>query len=322
MIRGKTNDRAVPSERRVVVTGAAGLIGQNLIPRLKADGFTNIMAIDKHRANSAILHELHPDIRLIVTDLASDDGLQDMLSGADALVIGHAQIGGTDPEAFTTNNITATKRLVEAAKAAKVPFLIHISSSVVNSVALDFYTESKKAQEAIVVASGMPCVILRPTLMFGWFDRKHLGWLARFMARAPLFPVPGHGRYMRQPLYAGDFCAIIVACLNRRPTGAYNISGLDRIDYIDLIRRLRDTLRLNIPIVKVPYWLFSGMLTAYAMVDKNPPFTTDQLKALATPEVFETIDWPEIFGVTATPLLEALAETYQHPRYAEIVLEF
>ena len=31
--------------------------------------------------------------------------------------------------------------------------------------------------------------------MFGWFDRKHLGWLARFMTRAPVFPVPGHGRY-------------------------------------------------------------------------------------------------------------------------------
>ena len=35
--------------------------------------------------------------------------------------------------------------------------------------------------------------ILRPTLMFGWFDRKHLGWLARFMQKAPVFPihVPG-----------------------------------------------------------------------------------------------------------------------------------
>ena len=62
--------------------------------------------------------------------------------------------------------------------------------------------------------------------MFGWFDRKHLGWLARFMARAPRFPIPGHGRYLRQPLYAGDFCDIVIACLERRITGVYNISGL------------------------------------------------------------------------------------------------
>ena len=41
--------------------------------------------------------------------------------------------------------------------------------------------------------------------MFGWFDRKHLGWLARFMCRVPVFPIPGSGEYLRQPLYVGDF---------------------------------------------------------------------------------------------------------------------
>ena len=27
--------------------------------------------------------------------------------------------------------------------------------------------------------------------MFGWFDRKHLGWLSRFMSKVPIFPIPG-----------------------------------------------------------------------------------------------------------------------------------
>jgi len=31
--------------------------------------------------------------------------------------------------------------------------------------------------------------------MFGWFDRKHLGWLSRFMKKVPVFPIPGHGHY-------------------------------------------------------------------------------------------------------------------------------
>ena len=49
---------------RIAVTGAAGLVGQNLIPRLKARGFTDIVAIDKHPANTAILRRLHPDIHV------------------------------------------------------------------------------------------------------------------------------------------------------------------------------------------------------------------------------------------------------------------
>jgi nucleoside-diphosphate-sugar epimerase len=310
------------SRRRVVVTGAAGLVGQNLVPRLKARGFTDIVGIDKHAANSAIFRRLHPDVRLIEADLAKDDGWQDVLSGAEALVSGHAQIGGIDPDEFVANNITATERLIDAALRTKVPYLVQISSSVVNSAAVDAYTESKKAQERIAVESGIPCVVLRPTLMFGWFDRKHLGWLARFMARTPAFPVPGHGRYLRQPLYAGDFCDIIMACIERRITGAYNISGLERIDYIDLIRTLRGTLGLRRPIVKMPYPLFWTMLTTYAWFDKDPPFTAKQLEALVTPDVFEIIDWPGIFGTKATPLDEALRVTYLHPDYSKIMLEF
>ena len=40
-------------------------------------------------------------------------------------------------------------------------------------------------------------IILRPTLMFGWFDRKHLGWLSNLMVSFPLFPIPGKGQFIR-----------------------------------------------------------------------------------------------------------------------------
>lgn len=72
----------------------------------------------------------------------------------------------------------------------------------------------------------------------------------------------------------------------------------------------------------MPYELFRLMLASYALVDRNPPFTTKQLAALVTPEVFEVIDWPGIFGVRATPLRDAIMETFRDPRYAPITLEF
>src|SRR5262249_42381077 len=127
---------------------------------------------------------------------------------------------------------------------------------------------------------------------------------------------------LRQPLYAGDFCDIITTCLERRIEGVYNISGLQQIDYCDLIRILRDTLHLKTQIVKIPYGLFRVMLKAYNLVDKDPPFTSKQLEALVTPDLFEVIDWPRIFGVNPTPLTEALRETYLNPKYSNIVLEF
>src|SRR5882724_6153905 len=307
---------------KIALTGAAGLVGQNLIPRLKARGYTNIVALDKHKANTAILRRLHPDITVITCDLAKDDGWQAAVADADVVVFLHAQIGGLEEAAFTANNVTATARAIEAVR-VKAPYVIHLSSSVVESAADDWYVQSKEAQEKLVIGSGLPCVVLRPTLMFGWFDRKHIGWLARFMQKAPLFPVPGDGRYMRQPLYAGDFCDIIMACIAQRPVGkAYNISGQEKIDYIDLIRAVKEATGARAPIVRIPYAMFWALLRVYSLFDRDPPFTTTQLEALVTPDVFEVIDWPKIFGVTATPLKAALAETFRHPAYAQIVLEF
>lgn len=307
---------------RIVVTGAAGLVGQNLIARLKSDPALRIVGIDKHPTNTRALARLHPEIEVIAADLAVAGPWVEAFRDADAVVQLHAQIGGLDRHAFEVNNITATGKVLAATRAAQVPYLVDVSSSVVNSMAVDFYTESKKAQEKLVAESGIPHATLRPTLMFGWFDRKHLGWLARFMMRVPVFPVPGSGRYMRQPLFVLDFCDVIAACLRDRREGAWNISGQQKIDYIDLMRAVKRATGAGTPIVPIPYGLFRLLLQAYALVDSDPPFTTSQLEALVTPDSFEIIDWPGIFGVRSTPLDEALHATFNDPTYSGVALDF
>src|SRR5262249_12299420 len=203
-----------------------GLVGQNLIPRLKARGYGEIVAVDKHPANTALLRRLHPDIEIVEADVAGEGAWERALADADVVVICHAQIGGVRKAAPARHHITATEKLLATLAPRPQVYLVHVSSSVVKSMAKDDYVWSKEAQERLVLTSGLPVVVLRPTLMFGWFDRKHLGWLARFMQRSPLFPVPGTGHYLRQPLFAGDFCDIVMSCIERRPTGAYNITRL------------------------------------------------------------------------------------------------
>ena len=195
---------------RIIIPGAAGLVGQNLFILLKEAGYTDIVAIDKHPTNTSILKKLHPDITVLESDLVNDNDWQEYLTQDAVLVMLQAQIGSKDASDFVQNNIVSTEKVLERAKKVGLKYIVHISSSVVESVADDHYTDTKKQQEALIAGSGVPYCILRPTLMFGWFDRKHLGWLSRFMKRVPIFPIPGSGKYMRQPLYVLDFCRIIV----------------------------------------------------------------------------------------------------------------
>ena len=311
--------------RKIVITGAAGLVGQNLTSHLIARGYTQLVAIDKHAANMAIFRRLFPAVGAIRADLAAQNDAtrwQRALEGCDTLVIGHAQIGGLNSEEFVRNNVRATERLLEAAIKHHVPYVVNISSSVVNSMAVDDYTETKKAQESLIASSGIRQIVLRPTLMFGWFDRKHLGWLARFMQRTPIFPIPGTGKFLRQPLFVGDFCEIILSSVEQEKTGAFNVSGLERIDYIDLIHAVKEATQAKTRIQKVPYGLFWAVLKLNALFDRNPAFTVKQLEALVTPDLFEVIDWPGIFGIRATALQQALNVTFRDPVYSKVVLAF
>jgi nucleoside-diphosphate-sugar epimerase len=312
----------VRHDQKVVITGAAGLVGQNVVLVLREAGFSNLVAIDKQSANLRLLLELNPGVEVVEADLAKPGPWEDEFVGAEVALVLHAQITGKTSAPFERNNVAASDLVFKAIARAKVPFTVHISSSVVNSVASDDYTNTKKAQEKMFLESGLPGCVLRPTLMYGWFDPKHFGWLARFMEKAPAFPIPGHGRYMRQPLYERDFCRAILWCVEKRPLGQiYDLVGNERIDYIDIIRAIKRVKGLKTPIVRIPYGLFDALLRLYAVFSDRPPFTSSQLKALTAGDDFSGVDIEKTFGFKPTPFADGVRETFCHPVYSRYVVD-
>jgi hypothetical protein len=116
---------------------------------------------------------------------------------------------------------------------------------------------------------------------------------------------------------------VIISCIeNQIHDGIYNITGREKVDYIDIIREIKRATASRTAIVKIPYSLFHSLLWIWALFDRNPPFTTQQLAALVAKDEFEVIDWPGKFGVRSTPFAEAMEETFRHPEYSHVVLEF
>jgi nucleoside-diphosphate-sugar epimerase len=305
----------------VIVTGAAGLVGQNLVLMLAERGYTDIVAIDKHGRNLGILQGLVPAVKTVVADMAEPGAWEELFDPQALVFVLHAHITGKFPEEFVRNNIEATRRMLDAIGRRGAKYLVHVSSSVVISVADDDYTRTKRVQEELVQASGLPHCVLRPTLMFGWFDPKHLGWLSRFMARTPVFPIPGEGRFMRQPLYIRDFCRALVWAGENMPQGTvYDVVGATRIDYVDIIRMIKKVKGLRTWIVHIPIGLFAALLRIYALFSRKPPFTADQLEALSAGDDFKGVDTEAAFGFRQTPFEEAVRESYCDPRYSHVLV--
>ena len=311
---------------RLFLPGGAGLVGLNLIQQLREKHPDwALLVVDKKKAAVEVGRRLYPEVTFLVEDLCVTEGVRwpAEIQSCEACVMLQAEIGNTDPSQFERNNILSTRVVLEQLQRSSIQRLVHISSSVVNSVSHDLYTTTKRRQEEMVRQQWPEAVVLRPTLMFGWFDRKHLGWLARFLKKSSVFPIPGSGRFIRQPLYVQDFCSVIVSCLEHPDLGgAYDITGMEQISYLTLMRELRSAVGSRSWIIHLPIPLFGFLLQLWALISRQPAFTRSQLKALTAGDEFAVIDWPGIFGVHATPLAQALRMAYGDPRFANLAIPF
>ena len=296
---------------KIVITGGAGFLGRHLVSLLSHKGFSNIEIIDKSELNISIFKKEHPSSSVIHSDLSLPGRWQAKLKNAELVITLHAQIGGNLEADFIKNNIHATSLLLSEIKKRKIEKIIHVSSSSVNSYIRDFYSKTKTSQEEQVIKSGLKYIILRPTLMFGSNDIKHLGWIANFMEKFPIFPVPGDGRFIRQPLYVNDFCEVILSCIVKTKfSGIYDITGRAKINYLTIINDIKKIRNLNVLIVHIPIFIFKFVLDFYALIDKNPPFTSIQLKALMSNDGFKVINWPKLFNVNETKYIDAFKKTF------------
>ncbi len=303
---------------KIVVTGAAGLVGQNLTPMLVREGY-RVVAIDRN-PNIELLHRLNPKVKCIRTDVSTQGDWEKEFEKTDIVIQLHAQIAAPSAKPFEKSNIDGVKNVLDACHKYKIKNLIHLSSSVVISVAKDEYTRTKRIGEELVAKSQIPHTILRPPLMYGCFDAKHLGWITRFMQKIPIIPVPGSGKYIRQPLYVNDLCAVIVELTKRKPENkVYNIIGLEKIPYIDLLRIIAKTRGWKRLFLPLPLPIFAFMLRAYGFVTRKTIFTPDQMKALVAGDEFKVEPWCEEFGIKYTPFKEAMWKTWHSPcsKYAK-----
>ena len=222
----------------IVVTGAAGFIGREVVACARARGHHVVAVV---RRNAAILSEWDDGVTPVVADLLQQDGLAGVLNDADTIVHLAATISG-DAAQQKRDTVDATKALCKAMTAvAPTPRLVLISSVSVyahDAVAeggmigeasaleakpekRDIYCQNKLVQEQIAASFDIPLTILRPGAVYGpnalW--NAHLG--------APAGPV------LVQFAQAGELPAIYVKNCALAMVKAYETGANGPINLID-----------------------------------------------------------------------------------------
>ena len=251
---------------RVLVTGVAGFIGSNLAERLLAAGHT-VTGVDcftpyyarsiKERNLAAPQSQSQFTFRELDLSADSLDGLLD-----DIDVVFHlAAYPGlakswADPSLYTRHNLTATQRLLDTAKAAKLHKFVYASTSSVygkyasgdESLPLrpsSPYGVTKLAGEQLariyLDEYNVPTVILRYFSVYGPRQRPDMGYhlfINRVLTGEPI-PLTGDGLQVRGNTYIDDCTlATMLAGMNALPGEVFNLGGGELTTIIDVIHRI------------------------------------------------------------------------------------
>ncbi len=294
--------------KKIIITGAGGLLGLNLLTLIDSSKY-KIIAIDKKSKNLSLAKLLNPNIETKVLDLSEKGEWKNLFKGADCVIQLQAQISSPIKEPYIRNNIESVKNILEACEKFKVPNLIHLSSSVVISISRDDYTKTKTIGEELVKSSNCNYTILRPPLMYGCFDIKHLDHIIKTFDKSLFLPMSGNGKYIRQPLYVKDMTKIILNLIERKPQNKiYNIIGKEKIYFIDLLKMIRNAKNKNTLFIKIPIPLFTLMLRVYSSISGKKTLNSNQLKALSAGDIFPVDNWEKEFGIKYTKFNEGVRE--------------
>lgn len=157
--------------KTVLLTGGSGVIGQALLEQLTE--VTLICLVHRTAIGAPNVVTVHGDVTEPRLGLSTDQ-FNDLCQRVDYVVHSAAATGFSDTKAFTFRaNVDGTRNVLEFADQANVP-ICHLSTAFAhlpehqkNPRQPNFYEASKAEAEALVRRSGVPYVILRPSVVIG-----------------------------------------------------------------------------------------------------------------------------------------------------------
>src|SRR4029077_9303936 len=133
--------------------------------------------------------------------------------------------------------------------------LINVSTQSTKISRKGIYARTKRAADEVFHGSGLDVTTLLPSVVYGEAQSGVFGTILRFLQKAPIILVLGDGKWISAPVYVGDVCAAVIACLETPGTigKAYDIGGPDAIGFDDLIDRIGAAIGRCPPKVHVPF---------------------------------------------------------------------
>ncbi len=275
----------------LLISGATGFLGHNLVPRLVQAGHP-VRALVRPSSDTRFLQKLGielasvPDITDVTAVTQAMQGCQQVIHMA-----GQFRFWGKLPD-FWRTNVRGTLAMLNAASAVGVQRFIHISTIAlvgktpdtlidesVPCLPLDYYQRTKLEAEKLALAyhrhRDLPVIVLRPGWFYGPWGRYAFN---RLNFEEPLrgwrIKVDG-GHNILCPVFVSDVAQAAQKALTRGQTGEiYNVSGpsLSHNEINAIVSHLAGIPPWRVPIPRFMVLTLARVWTAVSRYTGREPF--------------------------------------------------
>lgn len=284
----------------VTLFGGGGFVGRVVAQALFARGW-RVRIAQRHPSTAYAVKMLGSlgSTQFISTDISRAETVAPAVAGADAVV----NLVGLLKGDFEGAHVTGARNVAEAAAAAGVKALVHISAIGADPESPSAYGRTKAQGESAVRAAFPAATIIRPSLIFGR-DDQFTNRFAQMIRMMPVVPVIA-GKTRFQPLFVGDVAKAIADAVTdpaRHAGRTYELGGPDILSMAEINDWLAKATGRHPTFVPVPDSAarLLATLTGWA---PGAPITRDQLAMLTRDNVADpALPGLAAFGIQPTPL--------------------
>jgi uncharacterized protein YbjT (DUF2867 family) len=298
----------------ILITGATGFVGQRLTKRLAIDAGFRVRVLLRPGTHADRLPRGAP-LHVMMGDIRDSDSLLAAMDGVHTII----HLVGTEKRgrhaALDEVDVEGTRRLVEAAAAARAGRIIAVSRLGADTASAFPVQRAKGEIEHIIRTSGLSYTIIRSAVLFGRGDlfSENIAMLTRAF---PAFFMPGEGEMVFQPLWVEDLVTCLAMSLQDLELldRTITIGGPELLSYQRIVMRIMHASRSHRPIVGVPMimaraaaWYLDGLFVRW-------PFNTFWVELLATAQTGELGSVERLFGFRPAALDIGLIDEYMRKR--------
>lgn len=290
----------------ILVTGAAGYLGNQTVKKLAAMG-RPVRALARKRAKAALrLADVAERVEIVEGDVTRPASLAPAMRDVSAVIHYVAIAMEKGGQTYESVNYQGTVNVLKAAQSAGVKRFINMSQNGASSELPYRFLASKGRAQEYVAASDMQWTALRPSAIFGPQD-EFFNTFARLLKITPLvFPLIGGGKAEFQPVSVYDVVEAVLRCLDDDSTiGAeLALGGPEALTLGEIERRVMAAMNTRRLLVPVPVPLLRPAVQVMQALLPGSPVSTSLLDLLAVANTVPDNALVNHFGMAPIPFAD------------------